>query len=295
MRPQRGGGWRPRPRPQHRGPRHDRPQGLSYDAAFVSAADRAEMLAWLATIHPIWEDRYSERTRPADQPNRRLLRPVYWLGVWQFACLDYYRPPHGVVDRCVAAESYPPVLARLVARIEDRSRRMFHGPDMPAGWRLNCCLINLYGDQVEGDTRRDTARVGDHRDFEPGPIGSISLGERALFQFTSRGRRGPGGDDVVAQQWLDDGSMLIFGGEVLKDRCLHRVQRVDRRAGARFDLAGGAFETRRVNFTFRYVPVEHVAPFAGLSTAARGDVRRYVEELALHSPFFAAELAKATT
>lgn len=299
MRPQRGGGgWHPRPGPQNRGPRQERPEGLYYNAAFVPAKDREEVLEWLRTIHPIWEDRYSERTKPADQQNRRLLRPVYWMGVWQFACLDYYHPPHGVADRCVAAEPYPPALARLVARIEEQSRRMFHGPDMPAGWRLNCCLINLYGDQVEGETKKDTARVGDHRDFEPGPIGSISLGERALFQFTSRGgRRGPGqgGDDVVSQQWLDDGSMLIFGGDYLKNRCLHRVQRVDRRDGVKFDLAVGAFETRRINFTFRYVPEEHVVPFAGLSAPARDDVRRYVEELARHSPFFAAELAKATT
>ena len=50
------------------------------------------------------------------------------------------------------------------------------------------------------------------------------------------------------------------------------------------------FETRRVNFTFRYVPDEHVVPFKDLASDAREDVRRYVEELAAHSPFWKREL-----
>ena len=53
------------------------------------------------------------------------------------------------------------------------------------------------------------------------------------------------------------------------------------------------FRTRRVNFTLRYVPDEHVVPFARLSPAARSDVGEYVRTLAATSPFFAAELAKA--
>lgn len=293
-------GWRPRPGATNRPPRQDRAPGLFYNAVFVSAADREEVLAWMKTIHPIWEDRYSARTLPQGQENRRLLRPVYWLGVWQFACLDYYHPPNGVADRCVRAEPYPPVLAKMVARIEEQARRMFHGTDMPQGWKLNCCLINLYGDQLSDEGKRDTARVGDHRDYEPGPIGSISLGERALFQFTERsgGRPRPGerrDEQVVSQQWLDDGSMLIFGGELLKVRCNHRVQRVDRRDRVAFDLGVRGFETRRINFTFRFVPEEHVVPFAGLAAPAREDVRGYVEILARHSPFFAEELAKSST
>src|SRR6476469_9622628 len=83
-----------------------RPFGLHYDPAFLGARDRDEILAWLRTIHPIWEDRYPDGHRE----QRRLLRPVYWLGAWQFACLDYYRPPHGARDRAVRAEPFPPVL-----------------------------------------------------------------------------------------------------------------------------------------------------------------------------------------
>jgi hypothetical protein len=45
-----------------------------------------------------------------------------------------------------------------------------------------------------------------------------------------------------------------------------------------------------VNFTLRYVPDEHVVPFARLGAQAREDVRRYVAELARHSAFFRREL-----
>jgi len=264
--------------------------GLHYDADFVGADERAELVAWLETLHPIWENRFTARKAAATGVQRRLLRPVYWLGNWQFACLDYYRPPSGVHDRCVAAEPFPPVLARMVETIETRTRTMFRAPDLPARWHLNTCLINLYGSAVENGKTIDTARVGEHRDFEPGPVASLSLGERALFQFTSRGRRGEP-SHVVAQQWLDDGSLMIFGGETWKDRTLHRVQRVDRRLGARFTFPVAGFATRRVNFTLRYVPDEHVVPFAKLARAAREDVRHYVAELARHSAFFACALA----
>jgi hypothetical protein len=45
-----------------------------------------------------------------------------------------------------------------------------------------------------------------------------------------------------------------------------------------------------VNFTFRYVPDEHVVPFRELPREAQLDVTAYVEELARHSAFFAAAL-----
>lgn len=277
-------------RSRHRaGSRRGPPAGLHYDPRFVSDADRAAILEWLGTIHPIWEERYPDHVPPEEQ--RRLLRPVYWLGSWQFACLDYYRPPKGVVDRAVRAEPFPPVLARLVARTEAIVHKRFAPDDVPEGWRLNTCLVNLYGTRIENGKRTDVARVGEHRDFEPGPVASISLGERALFQFVSSSRPGSR-EGVVLQQWLDDGSLQVFGGETWKRRTFHRVQRVDRRARIRFDApVVEGFETRRVNLTFRWVPSEHIVPYARLGERARGDVRRYMEELAKHSPFFAAELA----
>ena len=53
------------------------------------------------------------------------------------------------------------------------------------------------------------------------------------------------------------------------------------------------FHTRRINFTFRYVPPAHVTPFARLSEATRRDVLPYVEELAQYSRFFARALTSS--
>jgi len=265
---------------------------LHCDPRFVTAPDRAEIVRWLASIQPIWENRFSERAAAAAGGQRKLLRPVYWLGSWQFACLDYYRPPGGVKDRCVDAEPFPAVLARLVARIEKLARELYRGAEMPARWHLSTCLVNLYGSRLENGKRVDCARLGEHRDLEPGPVASISLGERALFQFVKRGKA----DEptrVVAQQWLDDGSLQLFGGDTWKKRLLHRVLRVERKGGARFDVRLPDFETRRVNLTFRYVPDEHVVPFALLAPSAREDVRSYVSELARHSEYFADQLRAA--
>ena len=246
-------------------------------------------MSWLSSIQPIWENRWSDRRAAAAGGQRRLLRPVYWLGSWQFACLDYYRPPHRIANACVAAEPYPPVLTRLVARIETRARALYRGADLPERWHLSTCLVNLYGSRLEAGRRIDCARVGEHRDFEPGPVASLSLGERALFQFVKRGVA-DAPTRVFAQQWLDDRSLQLFGGDTWKKRLLHRVLRVERRAGTVFDVRVPEFQTRRVNLTFRYVPDEHVLPFARLSRPAREAVRGYVAELARGSAFFAREL-----
>lgn len=262
-----------------------------YEPGFVSDGDRDAILAWLATLAPLWEMRFStQRPPPAGKQQRPLLRPVYWLGNWQFACLGYYEPPRRVFDVAVRAEPFPPVLATLVATIERRVRAGFPPHAVPRKWRLNTCLVNFYGDRREGDREVDAARVGEHRDFEPGPVASISLGERARFQFVRRGA-GPEAPPVRTQ-WLDDRSLQIFGGPQWKDALLHRVQRVDDKG--RLDLPPkiAGFRTRRVNFTFRYVPDEHVVPFARLPAGAKADVRDYVAELAKSSAFFANALAE---
>lgn len=269
-------------------PRDD--AGLFYDPEFLSPRDRSEFVRWLSTIRPLWELRFSQhRPLPEGQEQRPLLRPVYWLGNWQFACLDYYRPPHGTLHRCVKAEPFPPVIARMITRIEAESRALYRFPALPAKWHLNTCLINLYGRRKDGDKWTDTARVGEHKDFEPGPVASVSIGERALFQFVASRRPGER-DGVVSQQWLDDGSLQIFGGDKWKKQLFHRVQRVDRREGHVFDLNVENFETRRINLTFRYVPDEHIVPFQNLSPEARKDVEGYVRTLSESSPFFARAL-----
>jgi alkylated DNA repair protein (DNA oxidative demethylase) len=264
--------------------------GLLYDPKFLAAADRAEIVRWLGTLHPLWEERFSaHHPPPPGVAPRRLLRPVYWLGNWQFACLGYYHPPKGTLHRCVRAEPFPPVLAKLVEVIERRTRALYRPDEIPRGWHLNTCLVNLYGDNLETGRRVDTARVGEHKDFEPGPVASLSLGERALFQFVAS--KAPGERDaIVLQQWLDDSSLQVFGGDRWKNKLFHRVQRVDRRDKHAFQLNVEKFETRRVNFTFRYVPDEHVAPFDQLPADDASDVRGYMETLAETSPYFASAL-----
>ena len=260
-----------------------------YEPGFIDPDSRDEILAWLATIHPIWERRYpTTRPLPPGREQRWLLRPVYWLGNWQFACLDYYHPPKGVLHRCVRAEPYPPVIGRLVRQAETIAHRLYEGADLPRGWHLNTCLVNFYGSRLEGERHVDTARVGEHKDFEPGPVASLSLGARAFFQFVT-GARTRDGAAVAFQQWLDDGSLQIFGGDRWKRQLFHRVQRVDRK-GEAFDVRTDGFVTRRVNFTFRYVPDEHILRYVELPAGAASAVREYVERLAHHSPFFRHEL-----
>lgn len=254
-----------------------------YEPGFIDPSARAEIITWLGTLHPLWEQRYStKRPPPAGKQQRQLLRPVYWLGNWQFACLGYYEPPKRTLDVAVAAEPFPPVLARLVKQIEDKVRR-FPPATVPRRWRLNTCLVNFYGSRLEAGKWVDAARVGEHRDFEPGPVASLSLGERARFQFV---RRGQFDAPPVRTQWLEDNSLQIFGGPFWKDDLLHRVQRVEDKAKATLGPPIENFRTRRVNFTFRYVPDEHVVPYGRLPPRAKDDIRDYVETLARHSPYF---------
>lgn len=264
-----------------------------YEPAFVDDAAAAEIAAWFATLVPLWEMRYSTtRKLPAGKQQRPLLRPVYWLGNWQFACLGYYEPPKRTRDVAVAAEPFPPVLARLVGAIERRVRSGFPPPQVPRGWHLNTCLVNFYGERLEGGKAIDVARVGEHRDFEPGPVASISLGERARFQFVRRGAEPSA--PPVRTQWLEDRSLQIFGGPRWKDDLLHRVQRVDDKQKLDLPPKIAGFRTRRVNFTFRYVPDEHVVPFSRLPALARDDVREYVTLLAKSSSFWANALEGRT-
>lgn len=264
------------------------PYGLVYKPKYISSREKTEILEYLKTLYPIWEMRYSKNNPPPEnQKQRPLLRPVYWLGNWQFACLNYYHPPKGIFNRCVRAESYPPILEYLIQKIEGLVHETYAPKDIPRGWHLNTCLINYYGDQIDSEGKRnDCARVGEHKDFEPGPVASISFGERAFFQFvSSQGTESK--SNVVFQQWLEDSSLQIFGGDKFKKHLFHRVQRVDRKEGHAFPLNDiDNFETRRINFTFRYVPDEHIQPFHRLSVEAQEDVRGYMEKLAEHSEYF---------
>lgn len=255
---------------------------------FVTPHERQAVLDWLATLHPLWEQRFSTvRPPPAGETQRWLQRPVYWLGNWQFACLGYYHPPRGIDGRCVRAEPFPPVLAAWVARIEALARRSFPAAWIPGGWAMDTCLVNFYGSKRTDGKAEDQARVGAHRDFEPGPVASVSLGARALFQFTT------GRGDLVDQMWLEDCQLQLFAGPTHKERLFHRVQRVERSKDPPLPPPIDGFATRRVNFTFRHVPPAHVHELAALDPVARRDVDEYVRALAAHSAHWADALARA--
>lgn len=267
-------------------------QNLIYRPGYINKSQKQEIIDYLRTLFPIWEMRFSASNPPPnDEPNRQLLRPVYWLGNWQFACLNYYHPPQGIHNRCVTAEDYPAVLQKLITEIEQIVHREFSPKDVPEKWHLNTCLINFYGHKLNGDEKTDCARVGEHKDFEPGPVASISFGEKALFQFVKSSGKGQK-SDVVLQQWLEDSSLQIFGGDKFKKQLFHRVQRVEDKGILFSGLKTTDFETRRINFTFRYVPVEHIRSFETLPDHLKTDIQPYVKELAEKSVFWQSQITE---
>lgn len=277
-------------------PRIHEKLNLIYQKDYVTASDKKNILDYLATLYPIWENRYSaSNPPPPDESNRSLLRPVYWLGNWQFACLDYYHPPKGINHRCVQAEKFPPVLQKIINDVEKMVHDKFSEKDIPHDWHLNTCLINYYGDKIELDPdtkltkKTDVARVGEHKDFEPGPVASISFGEKAMFQFVKSSGKSQK-SDVVLQQWLDDSSLQIFGGDKFKKQLFHRVQRVESKGNIFKKTNTTEFETRRINFTFRYVPRDHIQPYFRLPENLRNDINGYVSELATKSKYWAEQL-----
>lgn len=267
-------------------PREALPPGLFYQFPFVNREERAQILDWLKTLHPLWEMRFSENFPPPEGDQQRpLLRPVYWLGNWQFACLNYYHPPEGILHRCLKAEPYPSFLKKQVERMEFIARKRFPRSSVPEKWKLNTCLINFYGSKLEEGKWIDRARVGEHKDFEPGPVASLSFGDRAFFQFVA-GNSNLGEDNAIFSQWLEDSSLQIFSGEKWKERTFHRVQRVEDKRKEKLGPEIPNFSTRRINFTFRYVPDEHIYDLSKLPAPHREDITPYLQELAKHSSYF---------
>ena len=264
--------------------------GVIHQERFILKPEKAALMEWLETLHPLWEHRHGdERGLRQGQKRRRLLRPVYWLGGWQFACLNYYNPPDYIHDRVVEAEPFPDVLSAIVARVEARALATFRPEDVPPGWCLNTCLINLYGLVRRGERWVDVGRVGGHHDSEPGPVASLSLGARARFQFATKAR-GHEEENIVLEHWLKDRSLLVFASPRWKKEVFHRVPRVARQDQYVFDLPVEDFRIRRVNFTLRYVPPEHIVPFSQLAAPARSKVEGYVRTLAESAPFYARAL-----
>ena len=265
--------------------------GFTYLPRFVTASESEELIDYFGQLRPLWEVRHAGERHARDGQeesarSRRLTRPVYWLGAWQFACLGYYSAPDHVEERAARAEPFPPAMEAVLGRLGALLRS--HGGDTPP----NTCLINYYGSEVEaGPPRRvrDVARLRQHRDSEPGPVVMLSIGQPALFEFVDADDPDFAGEPALSV-WLRHRSLVVLSGDHFKDRLHHRVVRV--RHGSEPAMASRLpdFNVRRVSVSFRTVPEDHVRSISEFASPARRRVLPYLEQLAERSEHFRAEL-----
>lgn len=258
--------------------------GLSYLPRFLSAAEGQALISYFGDLHPIWEHRHrGQEHGRAGEHGRRLTRPVYWLGAWQFACLGYYAEPDHREDRCVRAEAFPPVMREVLERLLPTLKAHDDSYDEVQ----NSCLINYYGREVGDGPPVDYARLRMHRDHEPGPVVMFSIGQPALLEFVDADND----SEAVLGVWARHRSVTVFSGAEYKDRLYHRVSQVRHGLEPAMTSHVEGFEVRRVSVSFRHVPEELIQDFAGLPESSREQVRDYVEELAGHSPHFREQLS----
>lgn len=258
--------------------------GYSYLPQFISLGESVALIEYFASLRPLWEHRYSDDDKVRrGAKSRRLSRPVYWLNAWQFACLGYYSEPLHTEHKCVRAEPYPQVFEGILERA--RSALTRHTNESPA---FNSALINYYGSEIEGIRKKDIARLGAHKDSEPGPVVMFSIGQPALFEFVNREKT-----KVHLAHWARHRSLTILSGETFKDTYYHRVTRV--RHGIEPVLSSPLpnFALRRVSVSLRSVPDDKIETFAELPQEAREQVRGYIETLSEHSSFFERALNQA--
>jgi len=268
--------------------------GFSYLPRFITAGEAEALIAYFGELTPLWEHRHrdtdhartstpsSDGTRKP--PGRRLTRPVYWLGAWQFACLGYYAEPDYREGRCVEAEPFPDPMTVILERLLPRLRAIDPGFDAPP----NSCLINYYGREVGEGPPRDYARLRMHRDGEPGPVVMFSIGQPGLLEFVDPERS----KEATLAVWTRHRSISILSGPEYKDRLYHRVTQVRHGQEPRIQCRLPGFEARRISVSFRHVPGELISPFGGLPERSRGMVRDYVEALAQHSAHFRDQLER---
>ena len=263
--------------------------GFSYLPRFITADESEALLRYFGSLKPLWESRYGgQEAQREGKGSRRLSRPVYWLGAWQFACLGYYAEPDHLHEKCLRAEPFPPVMLDILARLASRLAQHDEQGRVP-----NTCLINYYGSELTLDARGrpqpiDQARLKMHRDAEPGPVVMFSLGQPALFEFVDGARP----DEPELALWLKSRSVVVFSGPHFKDHLYHRVTRVRFGEDPVMPQVLDDFRLRRISVSFRYVPPEHVKSLHEFSASAQAQVRGYVEQLAEASPHFRAELGR---
>ncbi|MCP4869832.1 MAG: alpha-ketoglutarate-dependent dioxygenase AlkB [Proteobacteria bacterium] len=259
--------------------------GFSYLPRFIEADEATALIDYFAAITPIWEQRHGgdDHARGAGRRARRLTRPVYWLGAWQFASLGYYAEPHYREDRCLRAEPLPPVMQAILDRLSPTLEA-----DHADGTPHNTCLINYYGREVGKGVPVDFARLRMHRDGEPGPVVMFSIGQPGLLEFIDPDQS----PDPELGVWTRHRSVSILSGPNYKERLYHRVTQV--RTGQQPKLTSRLdhFETRRISVSFRHVPEALISDLDGFPDDRQARVRGYVEELAEHSEHYAAQLAR---
>jgi alkylated DNA repair dioxygenase AlkB len=261
--------------------------GFSYLPRFISAQEAAALIEYFSAITPLWEQRHRDvdHGRPGEH-SRRLTRPVYWLGAWQFACLGYYAEPDHREDRCLRAEPFPDVMNTIL----DRLRPMLQAHDASIEDVPNSCLINYYGREVGKGPPRDYARLRMHRDGEPGPVVMFSIGQPGLLEFLDPDP--DTGDEPELALWTRHRSVCILSGPDFKDRLYHRIAQVRFGDEPAIDSRLADFEARRVSVSFRHVPEALISDFDALSERSRTRIRDYVGELAEHSSHFRAQLER---
>ena len=259
--------------------------GFSYLPRFISAAEAETLITYFGALVPLWEHRHSRGDHQREGArSRRLTRPVYWLGAWQFACLGYYAEPDHREDRCVRAEAFPPVMHTILERLRGELR----GHDERFDDAPNSCLINYYGREVGEGPPVDYARLRMHRDGEPGPVVMFSIGQPGLLEFVDPELA----DTPELGVWTRHRSITILSGPDYKDRLYHRIRQVRHGRDPAIPTQLDGFEVRRVSVSFRHVPEALITDFGGLTEGSREQVRGYVEALAEHSPHFRRQLSQ---
>ncbi len=259
--------------------------GFTYRPHFMTADEGAQLIAYFASLSPLWEERYRDRDA-ARGASRRLTRPVYWLGAWQFACHGYYSEPLHVEHRCVEAEPFPEVIREILSRLEPLLEQSHPVMDARLDALPNTALINYYGRELGDGPPRDYARLRMHRDHEPGPVIMFNIGQPALVEFLE-----PDCDPELAL-WMRHRSISIISGEHFKDRLYHRVTQVRTGSIPQMECRVPNFDLRRVSVSFRHVPNDRIAPFGDFPAERQKLVRDYMETLAERSTHFREQLRR---
>jgi len=249
----------------------------------MSVSEADALIAYFESLTPIWERRHAHSRHSRDGARgRRITRPVYWLGAWQFASLGYYAEPDYREGRCLRGEAFPEAIQTVLERLRPvLAEHDCSEVDDPVP---NTCLINYYGSELGEGPPRDQARLRMHRDGEPGPEIMFCIGQPGLLEFLE-----PDGDPELSL-WTRHRSVVVFSGAEFKRRLYHRITRV--RYGVEPALTSPLqdFALRRVSVSFRHVPQPLICEFSGLPSTARELVRPYVEALAASSEHYARQL-----